>query len=265
MSTLALFDIPVTAPSTGAAPAKKSKKSGEDKGAALRAKMLEIHERLCGEYHCPIGYFHNLDPMDELISSLLSHRTKNADSGRAWKQLKARFPNWEDALSAPVAEIEEAIAPCTWPEQKAPRIQAVLREVKERRGEFSLDFLAEMSVPDARAWLESITGIGPKTSAATLAFSGLRMRALPVDSHHHRVAGRLGLIPASLSVGPSHAVLEAMLPAEWDAQQVYDNHEILMLHGQRVCHHHAPKCNGCVLLDICPTGQKLVANAIEEP
>ena len=83
------------------------------------------------------------------------------------------------------------------------------------------------------------------------------MRALPVDSHHYRVAGRLGLIPASLSVGPSHAVLEAMLPAEWDAQQVYDNHEILMLHGQRICHHHAPKCGECVLLDLCPTGQKI--------
>ncbi len=227
--------------------------------------MLEVHERLCHEYECPIGYFHNLDAMDELISSLLSHRTKNADSGRAWKQLRARFPNWEEALNAPVAEIEEAIAPCTWPEQKAPRIQAVLREIKERRGEFSLDFLAQMSVPDARAWLESITGIGPKTSAATLAFSHLRMRALPVDSHHHRVAQRLGLIPMSLSVGPSHAVLEAMLPADWDAQQVYDNHEILMLHGQRVCHHHAPKCNNCVLLDICPTGQKLTANEMQEP
>ncbi len=226
--------------------------------------MLEVHARLCAQYECPIAYFHNLNPMDELISSLLSHRTKNADSSRAWKQLKARFANWEDALNAPVEQIEEAIAPCTWPEQKAPRVQATLRAVKERCGEFSLDFLGELSVPEARAWLESISGIGPKTSAATLAFSHLRMRALPVDSHHHRVAQRLGLIPLSLSVGPSHAVLEAMLPSDWDAQQVYDNHEILMLHGQRVCHHHSPRCNKCVLLDLCPTGQKLMANVAEE-
>ena len=240
------------------------KTKARDKSEELRAKMLEVHARLCIEYECPIAYFHSLDPMDELISSLLSHRTKNADSSRAWKQLKARFANWEDALNAPVEEIEEAIALCTWPEQKAPRVQATLRAVKERCGEFSLDFLGELSVPDARAWLESISGIGPKTSAATLAFSSLRMRALPVDSHHHRVAQRLGLIPLSLSVGPSHAVLEAMLPSDWDAQQVYDNHEILMLHGQRVCHHHSPKCNKCVLLDLCPTGQKLMANVVEE-
>ncbi len=226
--------------------------------------MLEVHARLCAEYECPIAYFHTLDPMDELISSLLSHRTKNADSSRAWKQLRAKFSDWQDALDAPVEQIEEAIAPATWPEQKAPRVQAVLREVKEKTGGFSLDFLGEMSVAEARAWLESLPGVGPKTSAATLSFSSLRMRALPVDSHHHRVAQRLALIPASLSVGPSHAVLEAMLPGDWNAQQVYDNHEILMLHGQRVCHHHSPKCEKCVLLDICPTGQKLTANVPEE-
>ena len=87
-------------------------------------------------------------------------------------------------------------------------------------------------------WLERLPGVGPKTSAAVLSFSRLHRRALPVDSHHHRVAVRLGLIPASVAVGPSHALLEAQLPPDWTAQQVYDNHEVLMLHGQRCCFHH---------------------------
>jgi endonuclease-3 len=112
-----------------------------------------------------------------------------------------------------------------------------------------------MPVREARAWLESIPGVGPKTSAAVLAFSSLRKAALPVDSHHHRVAQRTGLIPLSLDVGPAHAVLEAQLPPEWDAQQVYDNHEVLMLHGQRVCFFKNPACERCVLLELCPTGQ----------
>ena len=222
----------------------------------VESKLLEVHARLCREYHCPIPHFHNLEPLDELISSLLSHRTKNADSGRAFAQLRARFASWQEVLEAEVSEIETAIAPVTWPEQKAPRIQAVLRQIREQRGELSLDFIEEMSVPDARAWLETLPGVGPKTSAATLCFSRLHRRALPVDSHHHRVAIRLGLIPAKLAVGPSHAVLEAMLPAAWDAQQVYDNHEILMLHGQKICHHHRPQCSHCVLLDICPFGNR---------
>jgi endonuclease-3 len=221
-------------------------------------KLLEVHARLCQEYGCPIPYFHGLDPLDELISSMLSHRTKNADSSRAFKQLKAKFPTWEAVHLAPVKEVEEAIAPATWPEQKAPRIQQVLRDIHQERGELSLDFLEKMSVKAARAWLEHLSGVGPKTSAAVLSFSRLRMRALPVDSHHHRVAMRLELIPKSLSVGPSHLVLETMLPPDWDAQQVYDNHEVLMLHGQRVCFFNSPACHKCVLLDLCPTGQKRV-------
>ncbi len=225
---------------------------------APREKLLEVHTLLCALYECPIAYFHNLDPLDELISALLSHRTKNADSGRAFRQLRAHFPSWQEVLDAPVADVEAEISPCTWPEQKAPRLQAVLGAILESRGELSLDFLAEMDVTQARAWLEALPGVGPKTSAATLSFSQLRMRALPVDSHHHRVAMRLGIIPKSLAVGPSHAVLEAMLPSEWDAQTVYDNHEILMLHGQRVCFYNAPQCEKCVLLELCVEGQKRV-------
>ena len=223
---------------------------------ALREKALLVHERLCAEYGCPIPYFHHLDPLSELVSSLLSHRTKNADSGRAFRQLRARFPTWEAVRDAATADVEEAIAPVTWPEQKAPRIQQVLRTITDRcRGELSLDFLELTSVRQARDWLESIPGVGPKTSAAVLLFSALRMPALPVDSHHHRVAQRLGLIPANVAVGPAHRILEAQLPLDWSAQQVYDNHEALMFHGQRCCHFRQPECERCVVLDLCPTGQ----------
>jgi endonuclease-3 len=219
-------------------------------------KALLVHDRLCAEYHCPIAYFHELDPLSELVSSLLSHRTKNADSHQAFQNLLSQFPNgWEEVRDAPPAEVHAALAPCTWPEQKAPRVQDILRRITIECGELSLDFLETLPVDEARAWLERLPGVGPKTSAAVLSFSRLHRRALPVDSHHHRVAVRLGLIPASVSVGPSHALLEAQLPAEWTAQDVYDNHEVLMLHGQRCCFHHNPACPRCVVLDLCPFGQ----------
>lgn len=225
--------------------------------AALRDKALEIHRLLCTVYGCPVAYFHSLDPLSELVSSLLSHRTRNAASGAAFKALRRRWPDWQSVRDAPVAEVEATIAGVTWPEQKAPRIQAILRRITERVGSLSLDLLSGMTVPEARAWLEELPGVGPKTSAAVLSFSTLRQAALPVDSHHHRVAVRTGLIPASLAVGPSHAVLSAQLPEEWDAQQVYDNHEVMMLHGQRCCYYQAPACDRCVLLRLCPTGQAL--------
>ncbi len=226
----------------------------------LREKVLLIHERLCAAYECPIAYFSNSDALSALISALLSHRTRNRDSGLAFRQLREQFPNWAEVRDAPVAKVEQAITPVTWPELKAPRIQQVLRAISEKRdGELSLDFLAEPPVPEARAWLEALPGVGPKTSAATLLFSNLRRAALPVDSHHHRVAVRLGLIPETLSVGPSHAVLEAQLPPEWDAQRVYDNHEVLMIHGQKCCLHRSPACERCPVLDLCPFGQKRMA------
>ncbi len=223
----------------------------------LRQKAIAIHNKLCHEYDCPIAYFHNLDPLSELISSLLSHRTKNKDSGQAFKQLRATFATWEAVRDADTSAVQTAIAPCTWPEQKAPRIQAVLAQITAERGELSIDFLADLSVEAARTWLETLSGVGPKTSAAVLAFSTLRRRALPVDSHHHRVAVRTGLIAAKVAVGPSHKILEAQLPSEWSAQQVYDNHEVLMLHGQKCCYYRKPMCDRCPILDLCPYGQSL--------
>ena len=222
----------------------------------LPAKALRVHELLCVEYHCPIAYFHSLDPLSELVSSLLSHRTRNADSGRAFRQLRARFLTWEDVRDGPTADVQETIAPCTWPEQKAPRLQQILRMITEERGSLSLDFLEDMASEEARTWLQTLPGVGPKTSAAVLVFSRMRRAALPVDSHHHRVALRLGLVPPTVSVGPSHALLSAQLPSEWDAQKVYDNHEVMMLHGQRCCFFHNPACARCVLLTECPTGQR---------
>lgn len=222
----------------------------------LQQRVLEIHDRLCLEYGCPILYFHTLDPMSELVSALLSHRTKNQDSHRAFQQLTQQFPTWEAVRDAPTAEVEAAIAACTWAESKAPRLQQVLRLISDRLNtDWSLDFLGEMPVLDARAWLESLPGVGPKTSAAVLAFSRLRGRALPVDSHHHRVAVRLGILPATVAVGPSHPILEALLPDAWSAQQVYDHHEVFMLHGQKCCYFRQPACDRCVVRGLCPSAQ----------
>ena len=217
--------------------------------------VLEVHRRLAEVYGSGIKYFHDLDPLSELVSSLLSHRTKNSNSGKAFHNLVDTFGSWEAVRDAPTDAVQAAISPCTWPEQKAPRVQQVLQIITERCGGLSLDFLAHMNAADARQWLEDLPGVGPKTSAAVLSFSSLRAKALPVDSHHFRVAVRLGIIDAKIGEAKANRVLENLLPEYFTAQDVYDNHQVMMKHGQKVCFHYNPDCNCCVLLDVCPTGK----------
>lgn len=215
--------------------------------------LLEVHHRLSDVYGRQIKYFHDLDPLSELVSALLSHRTRNSQSAQAFKNLRNLFGTWEAVRDASTAVVQEAVIPCTWPEQKAPRIQQVLRLITERCGQLSLDFLANMDVTDARKWLEDLPGVGPKTSAAVISFSSLRGKALPVDSHHFRVAVRLGIIEEKIGEAKANRVLENMLPPSFTAQEVYDHHQVMMRHGQKVCFYHNPACEHCALLDLCPT------------
>ncbi|HVG11865.1 MAG TPA: hypothetical protein VM843_02625, partial [Flavisolibacter sp.] len=158
--------------------------------------------------------------------------------------------------------VQDAISPCTWPEQKAPRIQQVLRLITDRNGSLSLDFIGDMEVAAARQWLEELPGVGPKTSAAVISFSSLRGKALPVDSHHFRVACRLGIIEEKLGEAKANRVLEGLLPLHFNAQEMYDHHQVMMRHGQNICFHHRPNCTACVLLHVCPTGQATLSKEI---
>ena len=221
------------------------------------AFVLEVDRRLAGIYGHNITYFHDLDPLSELVSALLSHRTRNSDSGKAFHNLIDALGSWEAVRDAPVADVEALIQPCTWPEQKAPRIREVLRRITEEKGVLSLDFLNDMDAAAARVWLEDLPGVGPKTSAAVLSFSNMRGRALPVDAHHFRVAVRLGIIELKIGEGKANRVLEDLLPASFTAQEMYDHHQFLMRHGQKICTHYRPACTQCTLLDICPTGAQL--------
>ncbi|WP_308916163.1 hypothetical protein [Jannaschia sp. LMIT008] len=226
-----------------------------DGDACLARKALTLHEILCDAYGAPFPYFQSLDPLSELVSTMLNHRTRNRDAKAAFQALRDAFPTWEEVRDAPVADVQASIAPATWPEAKAPKVQAALRAITERAGRLSLDFLGGMPADEARAWLEAMDGVGPKTSAAVLSFSTLRGRALPVDSHHHRVAQRVGLVGPKVGVGPSHAILEGFLPDAWDAQAVYDHHQAFMRHGQKVCHWRGPDCAGCVVAELCDARQ----------
>jgi endonuclease-3 len=182
------------------------------------------------------------------VLTILSQNTSDANSGRAFVRLLRRFPDWRAVMEAPLAEVVDAIQPGGLAPTKAPRIQAALREIYARTGGFDLSFLGSLPLEEARAWLRSLPGVGPKTAACVLLFA-LGMPALPVDTHVHRVATRLGLVPETLPAERAHDALEQMV-APGD---VYDFHLALIKHGRRTCSARRPRCEECTLRDLCPS------------
>ena len=214
----------------------------------VRARRAQAVYQLLLEQNGECVWEKRAEPMDELIYTVLSQHTSDLNTDRTFADLRAAFPTWKEVIDAPTEAIEESIRRGGLSKVKAPRIQAILREIERQRGEFSIDFLAEMPFDEARRWLLSLPGVGEKTAACVLLFS-LGRPALPVDTHVHRVSGRLGLITKKMNADKAHYALESML----DASQVYQFHVDLIEHGRYVCHARKPACRNCVLSDICPS------------
>jgi endonuclease III len=187
-------------------------------------------------------------PIDELIQTILSQHTSDINTERAFASLKARFPAWEAVIDAPVGDLADSIRSGGLADIKAPRIQQVLVEVRERTGGFDLSFLADMPLDTAMDWLTSLPGVGPKTAACVLLFS-VGTAAMPVDTHVHRVALRLGMIPPGTTAEKAQALLETQI----EPKDRYDAHMLMIRHGRETCIARRPRCERCVLNDCCPS------------
>ena len=208
------------------------------------AKILRVHNLLLSEYGD--RPWHTRGPVATLVLTILSQNTNDVNRDRAFDRLRERFPTWEAVRDAPAEGLVEAVRPAGLAPTKAPRIQAALRRITEERGKIELEFLDAMPVEEAREWLLSIPGVGPKTAAIVLLFA-LGKPAFPVDTHVHRVSRRLGLIPDRTSREKAHQLLEELVPPEI----YYPFHLNLIAHGRAVCHARSPRCELCVLQDGC--------------
>jgi endonuclease-3 len=190
--------------------------------------------------------------LSELIFTTLSQNTSDLNRDRAWASMKRAFATWKGVLAAPTPDLERAIAVGGLAKTKAPRIQAILREVIDREGRPSLARLKRMSDEDVVAYLETLPGIGPKTIACVLAFSLGRPR-LPVDTHVHRVGGRLGIFDERANVRAAQAAIEAAVPP----RDRVDTHLALIAHGRTTCTAQRPACERCILADLCPSAGRV--------
>lgn len=210
----------------------------------IHQEVLHIHSLLLSEYGD--RPWQPDDPVEALVSAILSQNTNDVNRDRAYERMRERFPTWEAVRDAPVKELVEAVSPAGLGPTKAPRIQEALRRIAAERGEIALDFLADLPLEEARAWLLSIPGVGPKTTAIVLLFA-LGRPVFPVDTHIHRLSRRLGLIPQQATREQAHELLEALAPPEI----YYPFHINLIAHGRAVCHAQRPECMRCILQEHC--------------
>lgn len=200
------------APTEALSPRRRSRKAHSE---TKIARVYALLERIYGAKHnTPDG-----DPLDGLVGTILSQATSDVNSGRAHRALRAAYPTWEAVLAAPEEELANVIRSGGLANLKARRIQETLAALKEAQGKLDLAVLDDLPLEEALAWLRRLPGVGPKTAACVLLFD-LGRPALPVDTHVHRVARRLGLIGPKVSADRAHSELQAQLAPE----QVYEFH-----------------------------------------
>jgi endonuclease-3 len=212
-----------------------------------RRRVRTIERRLRKRFG-PLEPPRRTDPLEELILTVLSQHTSDLNAGRAFEALRDAFPSWEDVVRANPERVADVIRSGGLANTKAPRIQQILREIRERQGRYDLSFLRRRTDEEAREYLTSLPGVGPKTAAVVMSFS-LGRAAMPVDTHVHRVSGRLGLIPPKTSADKAHRLLEDLVPPELRTSL----HVGLIQLGREICKAGRPRCEECPLVDLCPT------------
>jgi endonuclease-3 len=211
----------------------------------LAEHARKVHQRLVDHFGYP-EWRNPLPALDELVSTILSQNTNDINRDRAFDTLRERFPTWVAVRDADPEAVIEAIRPAGLANQKGPRIQAVLQAITAERGSLDLSFLKDLSAEEAREWLLKFKGVGPKTAAIVLQFS-LNKPAFPVDTHVHRLSGRIGLRPEKMNAEKAHDHLEALFPPE----TYYPAHLNLIRLGREICNARRPNCPACPLQDLC--------------
>lgn len=225
------------------------RKRADDK--RLRARTARVAGKLEKFLGVPLPAVRKAPPLEMLIATLLSQNTNDRNSHRAYVQLKQRYPTWEDVLRAPQEELADTIRVGGMANQKSARIKKIVQTVKERYGRFDLRFLKKMSDEEVFRELLSFDGVGLKTAACVLVFSFGR-DVFPVDTHIHRICGRLGLTRNCATPEKTFEFMKGIVPRG----RAYSFHTNLIRFGRKICKARSPLCGICPLYRDCKWVQR---------
>ena len=196
-------------------------------------------------YGVPVAWKSD-SPLDALVAVILSQNTSDKNSFPAFAELKRTFPTWEAVMNTDERKIAVAIRRGGLANIKAKRIKQVLGQIVEKTGKLDISFLSKLSTEDARQFLLSLNGVGPKSAAVVLNFA-FGKPAFPVDTHVYRVSKRLGLIGEKVSRERAHEEMEKLVPDQQKQSYLLN----LIRLGREVCHARKPKCGKCPLKKEC--------------
>lgn len=202
-----------------------------------RARAPRVVERLKDAYPAACELDHQT-PYQLLVATILSAQTTDRRVNEVTPALFARYPEPVDLAAADPAKVEEVIKSTGFFRSKTRAIIGCARQLVERFGG---------QVPPRMEDLTTLPGIGRKTANVILGV-GFGVPGFPVDTHVNRLSNRLRLV-ATKDPAKIERIICSMVPRrEWTDLSLR-----LILHGRRVCLARRPRCEQCILSDICPS------------
>lgn len=185
------------------------------------------------------------DPLDDLVFVILSNKTSADVARRVYRSVKQRFSTWEDVLESPPSVLESLLRPAGLGRVKSRQIRGALRRIKKDFGSCDLTRLRDRAPDSIEEYLIGLPGVSDKVAKCVMMWT-LGAQVLPVDSHVHRVARRLGWTSRKRA-DQCHEELEALVPPERRASF----HVECILHGRAVCRASSPECENCCIRRYC--------------
>src|SRR5207253_1825698 len=203
-----------------------------------RQRIGPIIERLTAEYPEATIALRFQDPLELLVSVMLSAQTTDVNVNRVTEKLFAKYHKPEDYLAVPLEELERDIFATGFYHQKAKALRGTMQMLLE-------DFDGE--VPRRLEDLVRLPGVARKTANVVAAELG-EAQGIVVDTHVRRLSQRLGLTRQEDPVKIEQDLIKLVPREDWGRFP-----HLLIWHGRQVCLARLPHCEECVVNDLCPS------------
>lgn len=209
-----------------------------------RERIGPIVERLAAEHDDAAIALRFRSDLELLVSVMLSAQTTDVNVNRVTERLFEKYRRPEDYLAVPQEELERDIYRTGFFRQKARAIRGTMRMLLEEH---------DGRVPRSLDELTRLPGVARKTANVVAAELG-HAQGIVVDTHVRRLAQRLGLTRNEDPVRIERDLQRIVPRADWGRFP-----HLLIWHGRRVCDARRPRCEACVLADLCPSARVVVS------